>query len=224
MGLQAMAPALSGRRISTELAARWRHFRIQLARRIACSRRLGLIQGLRTSRIGTYTTLDELCALYDLARSCPPNSAALEIGSYLGASTCFLAKGLGRNGGRLYCVDTWNNETMPGGGRDTFAEFVRNTRNLAGTLRAVRKRSSELSVGDISQPIALAFLDGDHSYEATRADFERVAPWIDHGGRVAFHDCSHFFPGVTRVVGRALESGQWKLGGFRDSLCWVQKL
>src|SRR5438270_847483 len=44
--------------------------------------------------IQTWTAKVELYALYDLALQCPPRGSVLEIGSYLGASTCYLCAGL----------------------------------------------------------------------------------------------------------------------------------
>ena len=52
--------------------------------------------------IKSYPTQSELMKLYELARSLPHGSAVLEIGSYLGASTCFLAAGLRQIGGKLF--------------------------------------------------------------------------------------------------------------------------
>jgi predicted O-methyltransferase YrrM len=38
------------------------------------------------------------------------------------------------------------------------------------------------------RPLDVLFIDGDHRYEGARADFERYAPLVRHGGIVAFHD------------------------------------
>jgi len=180
-------------------------------------------RGLGHARdISSWTGPSELRALHDLAAAAPPNAAALEIGSYLGASTCYLAAGLARGGGRLICVDTWNNETMPEGERDTFAEFTRNTRVVADHVTVVRKRSERLDDGDIPTPIHLAFIDGDHGYEAVRRDFDIVAARLAPNGVVAFHDFGDAsFPGVTRVVGEALASGRWVQRGFLRTLVWI---
>jgi cephalosporin hydroxylase len=50
----------------------------------------------------------------------------------------------------------------------------------ASTLEAVRKVFPE--------PIDYLFLDGDHSYEGVRRDFETYGPLVRPGGVVAFHD------------------------------------
>lgn len=38
------------------------------------------------------------------------------------------------------------------------------------------------------RPIDLLFIDGDHTYDGVRADFEMYAPLVRSGGIVAFHD------------------------------------
>lgn len=174
--------------------------------------------------IFTHMSDEELEVLYRLARECPPGANVLEVGSYLGASTSYLAAGLTSVGGRLYCCDTWQNETMGEGPRDTFAEFLANTEGLHCELVPIRKRSVELTTHDLRLPLHLAFVDGDHSYEAVKCDFDLIAPWIAPDGVIAFHDFSHsHFPGVTRLVGEALASGDWVAKGFADSLVWLRR-
>ena len=182
-------------------------------------RRLG---GEGADRIFTYTTQPELCALYKLAGKCGKGAVALEIGAYLGASACYLAAGLERLHGHLYCVDEWQNETMPEGPRDTFAEFLQNTRSFSHLLTPIRKRSHELTLADVAAPIDLIFIDGDHSYAAVQKDFVLVSPWVRAGGTIAFHDAL-LYPGVTRVIGEALATGDWKLEGCVENLLWMSK-
>ena len=171
----------------------------------------------------TYTKPLELETLYQLARTCPEKSAILEIGSHLGASSCYLAAGIKERGGTLFCVDTWNNETMPEGQRDTFAQFRKNTAGLAQTLVPIRKRSLELTVSDLQTPLALVFIDGDHSYYAVKADFELIRPWLADGAVVAFHD-TVAFEGVCRLVGEVLASGSFSLKGHVKNLSWIRKM
>ena len=37
-------------------------------------------------------------------------------------------------------------------------------------------------------PIEVLFIDGDHSYEGAKADFERWSAFVQPGGHVLFHD------------------------------------
>lgn len=41
---------------------------------------------------------------------------------------------------------------------------------------------------ELDGPIDFLFIDGDHSYEGVKADFDDYAPFVRAGGIVAFHD------------------------------------
>ncbi len=58
------------------------------------------------------------------------------------------------------------------------------------------------------------FIDADHSYEATKADFENWSPLVGDQGIIAFHDSDT--PGVKRF----LEELKWKKLGQVQSLSW----
>lgn len=177
----------------------------------------------RVSEIPTDLERRELVNLYELAAACPPGATVLEIGSYLGASSCCLAAGLAQGGGQLYCVDTWQNETMIEGPRDTYDDFLENTRDFDHVITPVRKMSTELTREDVVSPLHLVFLDGDHSYEAVRHDFLLVSSWLTEDGVIVFHDfAAVHFEGVTRVVGEALATGEWIMAGFLESTVWIR--
>src|SRR5579871_805576 len=186
-------------------------------------RRLRRLGAGNVYSIPTWTTRWELNALFALASACPPGAVALEVGSYLGASSCCLAAGLARAGGRLVCVDTWQNDTLPGDPHDVFAEFERNVRGLRASITPIRARSSEIPAADLPEKLHLIFLDGDHRYEAIHAEFELLAPRIVEGGVLAFHDAIAF-EGVARTIGEALTRGRWQFGGHVDNLIWLRRV
>jgi hypothetical protein len=86
----------------------------------------------------------------------------------------------------------------------------------------IRKRSDALTEKEISLPLHFAFLDGDHSYESTKKDFELVVPWMAENGIIAFHDCM-YFEGVSRVIGEALAGRQWMVAGHLANLMWIKR-
>jgi predicted O-methyltransferase YrrM len=157
-----------------------------------------------------------------LAMNAPEGASAVEIGSHLGASALFIGGALAKQGGHLYCVDTWNNETMPDGERDTFAEFTANTRSLREFVTPLRSRSTEIDLEAIRSPLHLLFIDGDHSYDAVKNDFTYYEPLLAPGAVVAFHD-SNVFSGVARFTGELLAGGRWAIGGHVCSLLWVSR-
>jgi predicted O-methyltransferase YrrM len=171
-------------------------------------------------KIPTYTSIEQLRTLLKLATYCEPYTLGIEIGSYYGASSCFIAAGLCLNHGNLICVDTWNNETMPEGKFDTYEIFLRNIEPLKNNIFVLRKRSEELTAMDIPSKIGYVFIDGDHSYEATRKVFNFLASHLTENAVVCFHDVI-YYQGVAKVVGECLASGNWTFGGSKENLIWL---
>jgi predicted O-methyltransferase YrrM len=79
---------------------------------------------LRSRRIRTHVTSFEQLMLHRMARTAP-TGAVVEIGAYLGATSLLLAHAASQRSSdrTLHCVDTWQNEGMADGLRDTFAQF-----------------------------------------------------------------------------------------------------
>ena len=148
--------------------------------------------------------------LYLLAAEGPGVGAIVEIGSYLGRSTAILAsgsKGAGREG--ITAVDHFRGSPENQAGQvaesrvlkeegTTFHRFKDNLQRLglADHVTPVVASSEEAAHG-WSNPIRLLFIDGEHSYEASRRDFELWSPFVVHGGLVCFHDIGAW-PGVTK--------------------------
>jgi predicted O-methyltransferase YrrM len=74
----------------------------------------------------------------------------------------------------------------------------------------VRVGASAKIGSDWQGPIRLLFIDGDHSYEATRADVEIWSKHVAPGGLMALHDVD-VWPGVTQAYGELLAAKlAWK--------------
>lgn len=151
-------------------------------------------------RITTHLTHREKVELFRLSKRQATGHAAVEVGSYLGASSCFIAAGLAKSSdtSKLYCVDTWLNDAMSEGSLDTFAAFTANTKNYAEVIRPLRGNSPDMAK-DFAEPISFLFIDGDHSYDGVKADVGAWFPKLSPGATVAFHDIG-WAEGVRRVV------------------------
>ena len=141
---------------------------------------------VRLFSIPTHLTQRERVLLFEMAKSLPPFPTVVEVGSYLGSSTCCLAAGCRLRKGRVYAVDTWTNSGMSEGPRDTYQEFLRNTTPLRDWIVPLRGYSTEVG-SKFSGQIDLLFVDGDHSYEAVRADLETWLPKVKDGGMVLLY-------------------------------------
>lgn len=173
---------------------------------------------------------DEGHALYVAARDVPVDGPLLEIGSYLGKSTLYLAAAARERTGSNGVVVTVDHhrgseEHQPGweyhdpslvddatGRIDTLPRF-RRTIAAAGAedvVVAVLARAETLA-GLWARPLALLFLDGSHTDESAQRDYHGWAPHVAAGGLLAIHDV---FPDPAdggqapyRVYRAALESG-----------------
>jgi predicted O-methyltransferase YrrM len=150
--------------------------------------------------IPTHMTVSERVQLYRLSALA---ERVLEIGSYLGASaSCFGAAIASRGlGGKIFCVDTWHNETMPEGSRDTLDDFTRNTAQYHELIIPVRGLSTDViqKVKAQADRVDLLFIDGDHSYTAVKADWDAYHDLLRPRSVVVFHD-SGWAEGVQRVI------------------------
>lgn len=143
--------------------------------------------------IKTHLTLEEK---YLLHTSISHNSICVEIGSYLGASSCYIAAS--KNCQKLYCIDTWANEGMSEGLRDTFDEFIINTKQFQNKIITLRGKSYDIGK-NFSQNIDFLFIDGDHSYDGVKKDIEIWLPKLRSNGILMMHDCG-WATGVQKVI------------------------
>lgn len=141
--------------------------------------------------IPTHLTLQERLRLMELALNLEDGFTVVEIGSYLGASTAFLAFAALRKSGTVHAVDPWMNNAMGAEGeRDTRGEFARNTAPFAHYIVAHQGFSSDIAAqGPI--PCDMLFIDGDHSYDAVAADLRLWLPSLKPGGILSMHDIDH---------------------------------
>jgi MMP 1-O-methyltransferase len=170
---------------------------------------------------------DEARALYAAALDGAARGPLVEIGTYLGKSAILLAAAARAHGRKLVTVDhhRGSEEHQPGweyhdpglvdpqvGLIDTLPG-ARRALALAGVERDVVLivgRSPEVAAL-WNTPLGFVFIDGGHTDEAARADYEGWAGFVAPGGLLAIHDV---FPDPAdggqapyRIYRRALESG-----------------
>lgn len=142
---------------------------------------------------------DQLLAILRMAYTAPIHGDFVELGSWTGLTTCYLATVARTRGtGRVWAVDTFQG-TREGGTQ------YRSIENYDGhTLPAFTDRIERAGVQELvtplvglttevaeryaGRPISFLLIDADHSYEGVRADFESWSPHVGPGGIIVFHD------------------------------------
>jgi predicted O-methyltransferase YrrM len=160
----------------------------------------------------------EKMKLYGL--SSRTNGVFVEIGSYKGASSCFIAKGIKdrKTKSTLYCIDTWKNDAMSEGYRDTFDVFKKNTAEFGDIICPIRGKSTEIAE-KFSKKIDFLFIDGDHSYEGVKSDIDSWFPKLNSNALVIFHDIG-WAEGVQKAVKEEVESRAIKKNRLKN-LYWA---
>jgi predicted O-methyltransferase YrrM len=150
--------------------------------------------------------LDEAALLYRLASRVVPGAAVVEIGRFKGGTTLMLASAL-PEGAELWSYDLHVALRPDLTGPQLDAELAQALARYGLTDRV------HLIVGDSRtaepppRPASLLFVDGDHTYEGARADYERWRELVAPGGDMLFHDAvdvggyGNHYPGIARLVG-----------------------
>jgi predicted O-methyltransferase YrrM len=164
-----------------------------------------------------------------LAACTPALGMIVEIGSFKGKSTVLLASVAAHYTlGPVVAIDphTAPSVTDPKitPGSSTFEEFVRALRSaqVEDGVEIHRAYSGEAAKA-WRRPIRLLWIDGDHTYEGAREDFELFSPYLSKGAIVAMHDALHAYEGPIRVfVEQILRSDKFGPAGFVQSVAWGQ--
>jgi len=137
----------------------------------------------------------------------------VEIGSWQGYSTSFLATAVSESGnGRLYAIDHFRGNVGKEGyyvaGKSDLSDlpqkFTENMRRLGlaqtVTLLAMANKDAAECLRREEVRIRFLFVDGDHSREGVQRDMDLFLPFLIKGSIVVFDDCSPSAPGVIEVI------------------------
>jgi predicted O-methyltransferase YrrM len=128
--------------------------------------------------------------LYGLVRSLKPD-VCVEIGSARGRSSCFIGLALKENRrGKLYAIDphertNWNDTDSV----NTFEILRKNLKMLhLNSWVEIIRQTSDNAASNWDREIDMIFIDGDHTYEGVKRDWELFVPHVRQFGFAIFHD------------------------------------
>lgn len=144
--------------------------------------------------------------LYDYATAVPYDQAIVELGSYRGKSTCYLATGSKEsNCARVYAIDAWSEEVsawrkavlseLPSPLFDDFLSQISKA-DVEEIVTPIRSLTALAAEGYAGEPVALLYIDGDHHQEAALADFRAWRRHLTDDAVIIFDDY-----GVTKNIG-----------------------
>lgn len=153
----------------------------------------------------------------------------VNIGTYCGKSTAFLASGTKQ---KVYAIDLWDErpkrytpdkfDILHGYHLETtYREFLRNMLQYSLANVVPMKGDSNIIGKTWDKPLGVLFIDGDHHYEQALKDYELFAKHIVVGGYLAIHDI------VIKTVKKLIDeviipSGLWVEFELVETL-WIAK-
>lgn len=173
-------------------------------------------------KMGKFT---ERAGLFYIASRLNNPKIIVEIGSWVGVSTCYIAAGLPSNSkAHIYGVDTFKGSTI---NEEAAIAWNRSVNNMGGsTLNRFIENAKSTGFEEKISPIVLnsvdaakkwkgkidfLFIDGDHFYNSVKKDFNAWFPHLSPIGVIAFHDYDEKHPEVVRLVDEVKDSHLSKL-------------
>lgn len=136
--------------------------------------------------------------------SAPAGGHIVEIGAFLGRSTSYLAVEAQHKKLKIDIVDTWlgspehmQMEEIKDG--KLFGMFLENLKPVINNINIIRAESLRAVRMYDEKSLDAVFIDGDHAYEAIRADISEWRKKVKTGGILAGDDY-HAYAGVKKAV------------------------
>ncbi|HXN36479.1 MAG TPA: class I SAM-dependent methyltransferase [Solirubrobacteraceae bacterium] len=155
-------------------------------------------------------SLAEADLLFRLATQADGSGCIVEVGSFRGRSTTALAQGA--RSSPVYAIDPHEPFTGELGGKfgpQDRAAFFRAMLKSRGyeRVRLVNLASTVITPG-WCQPVGLLWIDGDHTYEGVRSDWEAWRPHLVPRAVVAFDDSTDDTLGPHSLIHELVAAGE----------------
>lgn len=182
---------------------------------------------------------DEGFALYEAAAEAARSGPVLEIGSYCGKSTLYLAGGVRDSQAAtvVFSLDHHRGSEEHQPGEEYHDARLTDASGKVDTLPVFRDTIEQAGVSDVvvgivgasevvgrswATPLGMLFIDGGHSMGAAATDYDLWSPHVVAGGTLAIHDVFEDPAEGGRppfeIYRRALESGRFQESASRGSL------
>jgi len=170
------------------------------------------------------SALEEQAYLYRLACQIPPDATVIEIGSWIGHSTCIIGVALRGANARIYAIDAFTGTTTIAHEVPYYKNFLAKVSSTLSQRELFDRHLAQFHLQDKALAVAadsaqaagllppglpgadLLFIDGGHALDVVRKDVELYVPLVKSGGVVVFHDFSSEC-GVPTAVWEEIQRG-----------------
>jgi len=170
--------------------------------------------------------LQEAVKLFKLVKDIKSERPVVcEIGVWKGKSSYVLASALKGTKGVLYCIDPFSGDGDDAS-KDDYQAIMRDMNksllenfketmtlyNLSEYIRIIPKLSEQARLNFPESKIDLLFIDGNHTYEAVKRDYDLYSPLLVSGGVIVLHDVgANHVNGPSRVMYEEIvNNSKWK--------------
>ena len=170
----------------------------------------------RIKEIEGMISLEEAQFLYDLAKNTKVDgeNSIVEIGSYRGRSTVALARG-SNDGNKIPVFAIDPHEEFVGvlgghfGGQDRGAFYQNMLKTSCFEIVRLINLSSEVVTPGWKRRVNLLWIDGDHTYNGVKRDFNCWKPFLSQDAVIAFDDSTDSQLGPAKLLQELLDSNEF---------------
>jgi SAM-dependent methyltransferase len=146
---------------------------------------------------GWFNEDDGMAFFTHLTKDAPKTGSFVEIGSWMGRSTAFIATAAILRKQPMVAIDHFvgseeHDNLMPGLNGTTWPQYEFNMKNLGlfdyiNTLKMKAEEALPI-VTEKFAPIAFLFVDGAHDFDSVTRNINQYGPLVMPGGCILFHD------------------------------------
>jgi len=162
------------------------------------------------------TQSEQVCA--EMVMKYPNGSLFVEIGAFMGKSTCYIAQEIKRKNKEIefhvidhFCGSPEHEQMLKG--KNLFDIFINNMEaaEVLDSIEVIRKDANDVIENYEDNSIDFLYLDADHSYEAVKNDIQKWLPKVR--GTLVGDDYVNVHPGVIKAVNEILGQENIRIHG-----------
>jgi len=139
----------------------------------------------------------------EMVQCFPENSHFVEVGSFFGCSTVYMAVEIINSGKqiKLDSIDKWDFDwNLDGVKVNVYESYLKNIETVKHIINPIKGFSLDVVRRYEDKSLDFVFIDANHDYEYVKDDIIKWLPKVKDNGIIAGHDYIQSFPGVIQAV------------------------